>query len=105
MTKKKKRMESNADLKKRFDEFVVKDAELGKQVNAVMHGCREVLTKKMKEDEEFGELFQEYHFSGSYYDKLAVGNIRHEFDLNLVFGIPETTYQIWESTEDPSFII
>ena len=104
MTKKKKRMESNADLKKRFDEFVVKDAELGKQVNAVMHGCREVLTKKMKEDEEFGELFQEYHFSGSYYDKLAVGNIRHEFDLNLVFGIPETAYTIRESKEDPNFM-
>ena len=43
-------MESNADLKKRFDEFVVKDAELGKQVNAVMHRCREVLTKKMLRD-------------------------------------------------------
>ena len=64
-------MESNADLKRRFDEFVVKDAQLGKQVNAVMHGCREVLTRKMKEAEEFGELFQEYHFSGSYYDKLV----------------------------------
>merc|ERR1711971_64363 len=100
----KKRMESNADLKRRFDEFVVKDAELGRQVNAVMHGCREVLTRKMKEDEEFGELFQEYHFSGSYYDKLAVGNIRHEFDLNLVFGIPETAYTIRESSEDPNFM-
>ena len=97
-------MESNADLKKRFDEFVVKDADLEKQVNAVMHGCREVLTKEMKKDEEFGELFQEYHFSGSYYDKLAVGNIRHEFDLNLVYGIPETAYQIRESTEDPNFM-
>ena len=97
-------MESNAELKQRFNEFVVKDADLGKQVNAVMHGCREMLTKKMKEDEEFGELFQEYHFSGSYYDKLAVGNIRHEFDLNLVFGIPETAYQIRESTEDPNFM-
>ena len=97
-------MESNADLKQRFDDFVVKDAELGKQVNAVMHRCREVLTKEMKKDEEFGELFQEYHFSGSYYDKLAVGNIRHEFDLNLVYGIPETAYQIRESTEDPNFM-
>merc|ERR1711971_1457764 len=100
----KKRMESNADLKRRFDEFVVKDAGLGRLVNAVMHGCREVLTRKMKEDEEFGELFQEYHFSGSYYDKLAVGNIRHEFDLNLVFGIPETAYTIRESSEDPNFM-
>ena len=59
-------MESNAELRKRFDEFVVKDAKLEKDVNNVMHTCREVLTKKMKEDEEFGELFQEYHFSGSY---------------------------------------
>ena len=97
-------MESNAELRKRFDEFVVKDAKLEKDVNAAMHTCREVLTKKMKEDEEFGELFQEYHFSGSYYDKLAVGNIRHEYDLNLVFGIPETAYQIRESTKDPNFM-
>ena len=97
-------MESNAELRKRFDEFVVKDAKLEKDVNNVMHTCREVLTKKMKEDEEFGELFQEYHFSGSYYDKLAVGNIRHEFDLNLVFGIPETAYKICESTEDPNYM-
>ena len=58
----------------------------------------------MKKDGEFGELFQEYHFSGSYYDKLAVGNIRPEFDLNLVYGIPETAYQIRESTEDPNFM-
>ena len=99
-----KRMESNAELRKRFDEFVVKDAKLEKDVNNVMHTCREVLTKKMKEDEEFGELFQEYHFSGSYYDKLAVGNIRHEYDLNLVFGIPETAYRICESTEDPNYM-
>merc|ERR1712226_435425 len=48
----------------------------------------------MTRDANFGTLFSDYHFSGSYYDKLAVGDIRHEFDLNIVFGIPEASYEI-----------
>ena len=87
-------MESSADLKERFEQYVVKDGDLEKRVNIVMHSCRETVTLEMKKDEDFGELFQEYHFSGSYYDKLAVGDIRHEFDLNAVFGVPEGSYQI-----------
>ena len=87
-------MESSAELKERFEQYVVKDGDLEKRVNIVMHSCRETVTQEMKKDEDFGELFQEYHFSGSYYDKLAVGDIRHEFDLNVVFGVPEGSYQI-----------
>ena len=66
-------MESIGDLKKRYNVTVVQDEKEEKMVNSIMHPCRERLTKEMQKDDAFGALFQEFHFSGSYYDKLAVG--------------------------------
>ena len=86
-------METAGDLKERFNETVVPDREREKIVNSIMHPCREIITNEMKKDEAFGTLFQEIHFSGSYFDKLAVGN-QYDFDLNMIFNVPEKSYEI-----------
>ena len=92
-------MESSRDLKNRYNETVVKDKEEEMMVNRIMHPCREKITEEMKKDEKFKALFQEYHFSGSYYDKLSVGN-KYDFDMNMVFGVPETAFEISEVAGD-----
>jgi len=99
-------MESTEELRQRLQEHVTKDKELEARVNEVMHTCREQITELMTRDAKFGTLFSEYHFSGSYYDKLAVGDIRHEYDLNIVFGIPEASYVISaaDRVEDANFM-
>ena len=45
-------------------------------------------------DPTFRHLYQDIHFSGGYYDKLAVGNLRHEFDLNIIYKVPEDGFEI-----------
>ena len=95
-------MESSAELKKRHDQYVAKDSDMEKRVNSILHVCLGAVTEEMKKEEDFGQLFQEFHFSGSYYDKLAVGNIRQEFDINVVFGIPEESYVIRNSNTSNS---
>ena len=95
-------MESSAELKERYDQYVAKDSDMEKRVNSILHVCLGAVTEEMKKEEDFGQLFQEFHFSGSYYDKLAVGNIRQEFDINVVFGIPEESYVIRNSNTSNS---
>ena len=35
----------------------------------------------------FDRLYSGIHYGGSYFDGLAVGNLRHEFDLNVIFKV------------------
>ena len=38
-------------------------------------------------DPVFDRLYNGIHYGGSYFDGLAVGNLRHEFDLNIIFKV------------------
>ena len=90
-------MESTGDLKERFNSSIVQDKEREKMVNSIMHPCREIIVEEMKKDKDFQTLFQEIHFSGSYFDKLAVGN-QYDFDLNMIFSIPEEAFEVVEAS-------
>ena len=95
-------MESAGELKDRFNSAIVLDKEREKLVNSIMHPCREIITEEMKKDKAFGALFQEIHFSGSYFDKLAVGN-QYDFDLNIIFNIPVIVFGELQFSKIPNY--
>eukprot|EP00090_Calanus_glacialis_P016007 TRINITY_DN25115_c0_g1_i1.p1 TRINITY_DN25115_c0_g1~~TRINITY_DN25115_c0_g1_i1.p1 ORF type:complete len:479 (-),score=90.59 TRINITY_DN25115_c0_g1_i1:30-1439(-) len=83
------------NLKTKFDSLVARDADIEKGYNEILHPCLNGVINEMKNtDSTFCHLYQDIHFSGSYYDKLAVGNLRHEFDLNVIYKVPEEGFEI-----------
>ena len=67
---------------------VKKDEDISKEYNKILHACLDrVLSDMRRRDETFGRLFRELYYGGSYFDKLAVGNLRHEFDLDVIFRV------------------
>jgi len=86
------------NLKEKFNGVVAKDKLVTKGYNEIMHGCLNIVLQKMKDtDETFKKYYTETFFGGSYFDKLAVGNVRHEFDCNLLYSVPEDGFEIKEN--------
>ena len=80
--------ESFVNLKSKFDALVSKDADINKGYNNILHSCLgQVISEMRQKDSVFDQLYKGMHYGGSYYDKLAVGNLRHEFDLNVIFKV------------------
>ena len=83
------------NLKTKFNTLVARDTAIEKGYNDILHTSLHTVISEMKNsDRTFGQLFQDVHFSGSFYDKLAVGNFRHEFDLNVIYRVPEDGFEI-----------
>eukprot|EP00092_Neocalanus_flemingeri_P010704 GFUD01011530.1.p1 GENE.GFUD01011530.1~~GFUD01011530.1.p1 ORF type:complete len:475 (+),score=103.02 GFUD01011530.1:143-1567(+) len=83
------------NLKAKFNSLVARDTEIEKGYNEILHTSLSTVLGEMKNtDSTFGQLFQDIHFSGSFYDKLKVGNFRHEFDLNVIYKVPEDGFEI-----------
>ena len=86
------------NLKDKFDRVVAKDKSITKGYNEIMHGCLNTVLQKMKDtDETFNKYYTESFFGGSYFDKLAVGNVRHEFDCNLLYRVLEDGFEVKEN--------
>ena len=82
------RQESFINLKSKFDALVSKDADINKGYNHILHSClNRVISEMRHNDPVFDRLYKGISYGGSYYDKLAVGNLRHEFDLNVIFKV------------------
>ena len=76
------------NLKSKYDALVKKDEDISKGYNKILHTCLHQVLSDMRKDKTFGRLFrQELYYGGSYFDKLAVGNLRHEFDLDVIFRV------------------
>lgn len=76
------------NLKSKYDALVKKDEDINKEYNKILHTCLEqVLSDMRMRDATFGRLFREVYYGGSYFDRLAVGNLRHEFDLDIIFRV------------------
>ena len=88
-------MEDN--LKLRFDTLVARDTEIDKEYNYIMQNSLHTIISAMKEtSEDFSNLFKEIYFGGSFYDNLAVGKLRHEFDLDIIYNVPEKHLRVAE---------
>ena len=75
-------------LKSKFDALVSKDADINKGYNHILHSClNRVISEMRHNDPVFDRLYKDISYGGSYYDKLAVGNLRQEFDLNVIFKV------------------
>ena len=46
------------------------------------------------ESSDFREVFREIFYGGSFYDDLKVKSTPYEFDLNVVFKTPKTSWSI-----------
>ena len=76
------------NLKSKYDALVKKDEDISKEYNKILHTCLDkVLSDMRMKDETFGRLYRDLYYGGSYFDKLAVGNLRHEFDLDVIFRV------------------
>ena len=83
---------SFANLKSKYDALVKKDEDISKEYNRILHACLDrVLFDMRRRDETFGRLYRDLYYGGSYFDKLAVGNLRHEFDLDVIFRVKDKT--------------
>ena len=65
----------------------------------------EIVLKRLLEiakvkSEDFKELFREIYYGGSYYDKLKVKSTDFEFDLNIVFQNPKTSWSLRNLGDD-----
>ena len=81
-------LESFVNLKSKFDALVSKDADIDKGYNHILHSCLgQVFSEMRQNDPVFDHFYKGIHYGGSYYDKLAVGNLRQEFDLNVIFKV------------------
>ena len=81
-------LEGFVNLKSKFDALVSKDADITKGYNHILHSCLDQVISEMRQsDAVFDNLYQGIHYGGSFYDKLAVGNLRQEFDLNVIFRV------------------
>ena len=68
--------------------------KINKGYDHILHSCLDKIISGMRQtDPVFDRLYNGIHFGGSYFDGLAVGNLRHEFDLNVIFkvGFKKTT--------------
>ena len=84
---------SFANLKSKYDALVKKDEDISKEYNRILHACLDrVLFDMRRRDETFGRLYRDLYYGGSYFDKLAVGNLRHEFDLDVIFKVRGKTF-------------
>ena len=79
---------SFVNLKSKFDAKVKKDEDISKEYNKILRACLDQVLSDMRlKDATFGRLCQDIYYGGSYFDKLAVGNLRHEFDLDVIFRV------------------
>ena len=89
--------EEEVNLKEKFNSLVSKDKYITKGYNEIMHGSLNRILQEMQEtDPRFKKYYTETFYGGSHFDKLAVGNVRHEFDTDLLFRVPEHEYDIIE---------
>ena len=66
-----------------------------------------VLRIAQVKSESFKELFREVYYGGSYYDRLKVKSTDFEFDLNIVFQNPKTSWVLTKylpSREKPWYL-
>ena len=62
--------------------------DISKGYNHILHSClSEIISEMRQRDPVFDRLHNGIHYGGSYFDGLAVGNLRHEFDLNVIFKV------------------
>ena len=59
-----------------------------------------VLKIAQVKSENFKELFREIYYGGSYYDRLKVKSTDFEFDLNIVFQNPKTSWVLRNLGDD-----
>ena len=79
---------SFVNLKSKFDAKVKKDEDINKEYNKILRACLDQVFSDMRlKDATFGRLYQDLYYGGSFFDKLAVGNLRHEFDLDVIFRV------------------
>ena len=78
-----------ANLKTKFDASVSKDGATSKAYNEILHTCLGKIMEDMRRaDPTFARLCRgDVYYGGSYFDGLAVGNLRHEFDLDVIFRV------------------
>ena len=61
---------------------------------------KELIPKAKEETPEFGEVYREIYKGGSYYDGLKVKSTDFEYDLNVVFKKPKSSYHISNLGDD-----
>jgi len=89
-------MENN--LKARFDMLVARDSEIERAYNYIMHNSLQKVVELMKQSSsDFSSLYRDIYYGGSFYDNLAVGGLRHEFDLDIIYKVPEEHVKVLKS--------
>ena len=78
-----------SSLKYMFDQLVSRDKELDSAYSKIMQSSLEKLLETMRQQSaDFEALYNGIYYGGSFYDNLAVGKIRHEFDWEVIYKIP-----------------
>ena len=79
----------------------ITDEKLSKKNERVLNNVLKTVIKTAKgSSPEFSELYRELYYGGSYYDKLKVKSTEYEFDLNVVFASPKSSYHICNLGDD-----
>ena len=85
---------------KRYDSLFL-DEKISKKTERVLDTVlKTVIDNAKKYSEDFNELYRELYYGGSYYDKLKVKSTEYEFDLNVVFTSPKSSFNICNLGDD-----
>ena len=77
------------------------DEDLSKKNDQVLKTLlKKVIETAKQTSPDFSELYRELYYGGSYYDKLKVKSTEYEFDLNVVFASPKSSYHICNLGDD-----
>ena len=97
-------MESNSEnhlLEKLYiEEIKLDEAQDGKSTKVLEKVLKTVLDTAKEKSADFKELYRETYYGGSYYDKLKVKSTDFEYDLNIVFGTPRTSWRLTSLGDD-----
>ena len=97
-------MSENKDihhLERLYTQEIMLNKENEKKATKVLENVlKHVIDIAKMKSEPFHELFREIYYGGSYYDQLKVKSTDFEFDLNIVFQTPKTSWMLRNLGDD-----
>ena len=97
-------MSENKDihhLERLYTQEIMLNKEDEKKATKVLENVlKQVIDIAKMKSEPFNELFREIYYGGSYYDQLKVKSTDFEFDLNIVFQTPKTSWMLRNLGDD-----
>ncbi|KAK9891312.1 hypothetical protein WA026_014554 [Henosepilachna vigintioctopunctata] len=83
--------------------YVSLNATEQKRNNVIVHAVLNTVIQSLSTDKLFKALYNKNYFGGSYYDNLKVGS-SDEFDIDLLFVLPENLSPTINSSDKPGYV-